>query len=158
MNFVHDNFFEKGNLKLKVFQLFFTMVLWVLFFIPIFTTFHSVLFQDSTIDWLKWSYREGFSLYSSLERYYFGLFPFLLIAALLLTFRNNYLTENYYKKQYMYNPEKLAKRKAIVVESYDQRFGEKSVRENARYYKVVANKNFEADEISSLFRENSVEV
>jgi hypothetical protein len=70
--------------------------------------------------------------------------------------RNNRRFKRLLQKQSMHDEVALEKRKEVLEEFYEERFGTKEERHGAKYYAVAPEQNIGEREIQELFRRNGV--
>lgn len=149
--FIHDRFFSKGNWLLKIWQVLLSLLSWLAVIIPVFWTLSATLLRHDHMIHM-WNYLEGIRMFDFLAIAFPIAFIIILVAVLILTLRNNYITKHDLLKKTMYNEEQLAKRTELLDDFYAERFGREKTRHQARTFTVVEEENIATHEIADLYR------
>lgn len=149
--FIHDRFFSKGNWLLKIWQVFLSLLAWLAVFIPIFWTLSATLLRHDHMIHM-WNYLEGIHMFDFLEIAFPIAFIIILVAVLILTLRNNYITKHDLFEKTMYDEERLTQRTELLNDFYAERFGREETRHQAKTFTVVEEENIATHEIVELYR------
>ena len=138
-----DDYMSKGHLWTKIRITLLTIVAWIAVVVPIYWTVSSTLLSEFAFVHHVWHYQEGKAIY-----YHAGLLLLIftvgiVIAAVLLTFRNNHY--------------KLQQREPALQSFYHNRFDDEDFRHHVRFYSVPEQKNLETDTIQDVFKKAGVE-
>lgn len=152
-----DDYMSKGHLWTKIRITLLTIVAWIAVVVPIYWTVSSTLLSEFAFVHHVWHYQEGKAIY-----YHAGLLLLIftvgiVIAAVLLTFRNNQKIKRHVHKEIQYDPYKLQQREAALQSFYHNRFDDEDFRHHVRFYSVPEQKNLETDTIQDVFKKAGVE-
>jgi hypothetical protein len=158
VNFVQDQFFEKGHWLLKTRQILMNLLFLLVLLVPILILINSLTSGKLWKELHFWSYQDGFELSSYLQSSILYGAVAILVGSLAFLYRNNHREQKVYPKKRTYDSKKLASRKKILNKMYTERFGNKKLRETAKYYVVEGEQNLPDHMISNLFKEGGVEI
>lgn len=150
---ITDDFFESKNLKLKIWQSFVGIAAWLGVFAPFIWLFfaHKENLLNGTLTNHFFKY-EVMRYENKLFFYLLSIFVSLTIFFIILTFWNNRQFKYKFKKEKMYDEARLNKRRELLEDAYDERFGEKGFREVVRYYSVKEEQNLSTDFVQEIYR------
>lgn len=156
--YVHDAYFEKGNLWLKIRQTIFTILGWLLVIIPIYWTLSATVFVKKNFMKQIWSYQEGKDLFYSFGRFFLIAFIVLAVVTILFTLHNNYYTKHHVKEHVEYDQERLLSRRNAIKNFYTDEFGDADTRRNhTRFYSVTPEQNLDVNTIDNIYKKHEEE-
>lgn len=146
-----DQYFESGHIFLKIWQTIVAILGWLAAIIPIAITITSFWASfDSRIPHI-WAYHEGIH-----ELLFIGIilvfaFSMTAIYSITMTLIKNRKRDRLVEQWPTFNPINQKKRKKVIDDFIDQRFGDQEFRENVRTYNVQPEQNLETHEIKKLY-------
>jgi len=156
--FVEDLFFEKGNLGLKIREAIVPTVLWLGFFYSQLSIINSYGKKSFIPFVYHWSTNESKIFTNYVSGALIVSFWIILATSTYLVIRNNYHEKTYFAKHKLYDEEKMALRTQALDEFYTARFGDQESRQEAKYYVVNPEENFENGQIQALFEARGLEI
>lgn len=156
--FVHDRFFERGHLWLKVRETAIVLLITAFLVVPILVLINSTA---RTVVWenlYHWNYADGFDLARFLAWAISIIVVVVLVFSIYLLLRNNHRERKVYPHRKTYDVEGMERRKAILNQMYDERFGPEAVRHGSRYYVVAPEQNLPTGYLHDLFRKGGTDV
>ncbi|MCI1642339.1 MAG: hypothetical protein LKI58_09260 [Actinomyces sp.] len=156
--FVHDAFYERGHLWLKVRQTLVALVFWFVLLAPIVVLINSVSREESWEGIYRWTYADGYELVRFLVIAIAVIIVVVLGFSVYLLLRNNHREKKVYPSRTTYDAEGLARRRAILEAMYSERFGSDDARHGTRYYVVAPEQNLDTGYIRDLFRQGHTDV
>ncbi len=152
--YVHDAYFEKGHIWLKIWQTLLTIVGWLFVIVPIYWTLSATVFVKKGFMKQIWSYQEGKDLFYSFGRFFIIAFIVLAIITILFTLHNNYYTKHHVKKHTIYDEDRMLARRNAIKGFYTKEFGDPETRRNeTRFYSVNPQQNLDVDTIDNIYKE-----
>ena len=156
--FVKDGFFERGYLWLKVREIVVTLLIAAFLIVPILVLINSAS-RAVVWDWLyHWEYADGHALVRFLITAIAIIVVVVLAFSIYLLARNNHRERKVLPNRKTYDVEGMERRKAILNQMYDERFGPQEVRHGSRYYVVAPEQNLPTTYLHDLFREAGTDV
>ncbi|KRK64653.1 hypothetical protein FC72_GL002061 [Companilactobacillus tucceti DSM 20183] len=150
--YIHDAFFERGHVLLKIRQIIITILAWIIMIVPIYWTLSLTVFANKNMQGQPWSVPEGKDLFDFFGHFLTDAFLVLTIITVAFTLYNNYYTTYHVKKHTIYNEKKLFARREAIKDFYSSKFGERYYRRNEiRYYVVTPENNFEIKTIDKIY-------
>lgn len=148
---ISDPFFEKGNIKLKVYQSVIAITGWITFFIPFIWLALPFIFPSEMGKFKIYKYFEEIDTFWFLTQFLTIIFVLLSITYVLLTLLNNYKFKNILEKRNQYNENRVLEREIKLNRAYTKRFGDENMRHNIRYYSVPEEKNLSTDFVKDIY-------
>ncbi|WP_119327124.1 hypothetical protein [Companilactobacillus musae] len=152
-----DQYFESGHIFLKIRQTLVAIIGWIAVIVPIAITITSFWASfDNRIPHI-WAYHEG--LYELLFIGLILIFAFFMTAifSISMTLIQNRKRDRLVEQWPTYNPINQKKRKKVIDDFIDQRFGDQEFRENVRTYDVQPDQNLETHEIKKLYAHQNLD-
>ncbi|WDT65830.1 hypothetical protein NV391_00905 [Companilactobacillus crustorum] len=152
-----DKYFEPGHILLKIRQTIVAILGWIAVILPITITITSLWASfDSRIPHI-WDYHEG--IYEIIFIGTILLFSFVMTAifSISLTLIQNRKRDRLAEQWPTYNPINQKKRKKVIDDFFDKRFGDKEFRENVRTYNVQPEQNLETHQIQELYAHKNLD-
>lgn len=149
---VSDNYFKKGNLTLKIWQSILTLLSWMGVFLPFIWILFPVFYPKKANQLNFYLYPEEITTFRFLLKFFLIVFLLILVGSISLTIWNNYRYKNILEKTITIDENSVANNNNTLEKFYSERFGEQSIREEIRYYSVIAEKNITDDDIINLYR------
>ncbi len=157
-DFIQDDYFEKGNIKLKVRETVVVVLLWLILLYPILAIINSY----SPFPLWKFIYHfsskesEAFTDYCGTVLVLgFGL---MTLCSTFFLLKNNHNEKYGFEKETLYDVEKCAAREVLLDEVYEKRFGTRNFRENAQFYVVAPEQNLPNGYIEGKFKKRGLEI
>ena len=151
--FIHDKFYEKGNIGLKVQQLLAIIALWLIMLFPVVVVINSLGEEPIWPFIYHFNYAEGLTFFHFiLITVMIGLVVMVIFSVVFLTRNNHYEQKIFFEKK-MYDEERMDKRTAVLEEIYEERFGSREYREGLNYFVVSPEQNFPDNYIEETFKE-----
>lgn len=147
-----DLFFEKGHYLLKVKQIIYALIGWVLFIIPSAITIGTYLYltSDGRIGWKIWMYPEGIKLINLLIIIFVFASFMTLTYTVTMTIVQNNRRESFVEKWPTFAAIDSIERQKRASHFMSERFGDEAFRFNVRYYDVTPDKNLANKELSQI--------
>lgn len=153
---VSDLFFEKGHLKLTLWQSFLTLLAWIAVIVPFVWVAFPVFFPQTAAQIRFRTYVEEATIFRLLALFLGISFVLLVILFVLLTVRNNRSFRHTLRKEVLHDERKLEQRKEVLEEFFDDRFGPEEMRHSVCYYEVKPEQNLTETEIVKLYKDKGV--
>ncbi|WP_265458149.1 cell division protein [Enterococcus sp. HY326] len=155
---VKDKYYEKGHLGTKIFQSVVALVGWFGVILPFIWIFVPILFPDLEISRYFHSYSEEIRALMFLVIFLAISFVIILITYVSLTLWNNHRFGGQLRKETTYDDQRLATRRQVLNDSYNERFGSQEYRHTVKYYAVKEEQNLDTHFVADLYKENGVKL
>ncbi|MFC4651892.1 hypothetical protein ACFO26_03140 [Lactococcus nasutitermitis] len=155
MDIVEDKYYEKFFQKLRLQQDIIVIFLWAIIIYPILVAINSFSQKPLWKGIFHWDLETGRAFTKK-------VFLVLLIGGIILIIlstisliHNNWRENKILSQKRMYDTKRLAARKEILEKIYEERYGEREVRESSQYYIVAPEQNLPNHLIENTFKERN---
>lgn len=155
---VYDSYYQKGNYGNKIWQTVIALLGWAAVLLPFFWIALPFVFPNIAKREHFLVYKEELQTLSFLFIFLAIVFVFLVILYVSLTFWNNHRFKTLLQKNVQYDEERLEKRRKLLNDEYDQRFGPEEFRKEVRFYSVKEEQNLDTDFVRTLYKEGGVKL
>lgn len=155
---VTDAYFEKKHYPLKIFQTIVSLVGWLCVIAPFIWLLLPVLSPEKAWKNHLVVYKDELQTLKFLFVFLSVTFVVIAIFYIGLTIRNNFHFKNILQKKVQYDEEQLEKRRQLLNEAFDVRFGPEAVRKEVCSYSVKEEQNLETDFVRNLYKKGNVEL
>jgi len=149
---------RRGHAWLKVREIVVTLLIAAFLVLPILVLINSTARHVLWEGLYHWSYADGRELARFLVWAIAVIVVVVLVFSIYLLLRNNHRERKVLPYRKTYDVDGVAKRKAILGQMYDERFGPEEVRHGARYYVIAPEQNLPTTYLYDLFREAGTDV
>ncbi|MGM0126320.1 hypothetical protein IGI37_003749 [Enterococcus sp. AZ194] len=155
---VEDVYFEKGHLKIKLFQSTMAIIGWLGVILPFIWLLIPVIFPKAAQKTHFFLYKEELTALKFLLIFLSLSFFAISLTYILLTFRNNYRFKHSLQNEKLYDEERLDKQRELLNDVYTERFGTKEFRQSVKFYSVKEEQNFDTSFIKELYKKGNVDL